>query len=652
MKLGFLPLFKPESFQENSFHASGLDYFSAHLIGELIAWVHEQVPEIQCFVQLSLGTMLKRSPDIVVIWSTSPCFGQVASLAENLKTYLDIPIWLGGPHISYLPNSLPDSVDVGILGEAEMPLLALLKAYLSQGDKLGPVHYRKIAGLIYQSRGRMYSGSPAQEVPNINRLPTPEFQHLQSIQGFSAPIVRTSRINDTLITALAYPPTRKPRLLHPEQICNQIEQVIANYKKLLVAYQVPANQARYLRPIFIPDFQFVLQKKRLEALRNEILKRRLHVDCFFIVHLPPDAITDELLKTLKGISVSKIALSLGPLGHQSPLLPPCSASTIKRAIALCQHYHIGLMGQLFLNPEVNTRRRQLAQTYRFFAEEIHGFERLHVSVLGPFPGTALWEHYQAQSRLKQTDLAHVPWDSFDWEHLSTSLPLAHTELDRPYLTEAYHRFKKLFDTNKSFKSPIKEDLDLFAKAITAQQFSEVYLNKTDRVLEVVASHELVMQPFLFQSVEQIFVKAGKLSGSAPQQPVNLIFLLGVLNCLRDPDTALAKLSSYLAPEGRLYISIANPLFLGNISQILKWKGVQSSVHNKILKFIKPEQVIQMLEKHGFVLINQDYTIMEEVEAVRPTVETLANAMDKYGSLRIPQDALYVNEIKMLAAKRT
>ncbi len=654
MKLGFLPLFKPESFQESSFSASGLDYFSAHLIGELIALIHEQVPEVQAFIQLSMGTMLKRSPDAVVIWATSPCFGQVASLAENLKTYLDTPIWLAGPHISYLPNSLPESVDAGIIGEADLPLLALVKAYLQHGNKLGSIQYRKIAGLIYQSRGRMYSGTPAQEAPNLNRLPIPEYQHLQSIQGFSAPIVRTSRINDTLITTLAYPPTRKPRLLHPEHICTQIENIVANYKKLLAGYAVAPEQARYLRPVFIPDFQFVLQKKRLIALQSEILKRKLHLECLFIVHLPPEAINDENLKILKSISVSKIALSLGPFGHQSSLLPTCTPDFLKRALELCRHFHIGVVGQLFLNPEVNTRPAQLAKTYRFFRDEIQGFERMHVSVLAPYPGTPLWDHYQSKLRLKQEDLAHVPWDSFDWEHFSPSLPLANTHLDRQYLSEAYHSFKKLFDNNNSptLKSPINEDLSLLTKAVNAQQFSELYLKKEDRVLEVVAHPDLMVKPFLFQSVEQIFVKAGQLSGPAPQEPIDLAFMLGSLNCLRDPEAGLEQIAKYLAPEGRIYIIIPNPSFLGSISQILKWKGEHSSPQNKILKFITPEHLKQMLEKYGFTLVKQDYTIMEEVEAIRPTVETLANAIEKYGSQRIPQDVLYVNEIKMLAAKRT
>ena len=45
-------------------------------------------------------------------------------IAEAVKKHFNIPICLGGHHISALPKSLPKIVEVGVLGEAPGPLLA------------------------------------------------------------------------------------------------------------------------------------------------------------------------------------------------------------------------------------------------------------------------------------------------------------------------------------------------------------------------------------------------------------------------------------------------------------------------------------------------------------------------------------------------
>lgn len=655
MKLGLLPLFRPESFTKDGFTASGLEYFSANALAEIAGFVEAQFPTIRVVTRLALNELLRDKPDIVLLWTTSACFWQVQPTAESLKTYLDVPVWLAGPHISYVPQSLPAEVDIAILGEVELPLQQLLAIFLKQPEA-GPMQYRKVPGILYQSKGRIYSGTPAQVLPSLSQLPAPKFSMLLDLKGFAAPVLRSARVTDSLVTALAYPLSRKPRPLSPEQICTQVGQMAELFPVVFRDLPLTREQLMYLSMVFVPDYYFTLNRARLEALVPIYRERQLHRRLMLIPNLPAEAFSQETLLLLRALNTRKVLLQFGPFGHQNPLLPAWTPEALDRALTLCQRFQIGVLGTLYLNPDVGTSRRQLAQTYLFLRDRIERFESLQISPLGAYPGTVVWDQFVARTKPDSAALGRFPWGGLDLEKLSPDLPLHHSQLERYGLTEIFWAFKRMSSLQAGVAQPMTEDIFDSVKQQLVGEFLKRYIRPGERLLEVPlnpqSSIHSVLPNLPALPIHQLEVRAGRMTGTPPTEPVDLILLAGTLNGLRDPEAELRRLKAWLKPEGRVMVHWLNPLHIHNLIGLLRWGVRNNTGQSPILRHIKLEEMEDLLRRCGLEPIETDYTIMEGIEAVRPTVEALANRLEHHGDLRIPQHMLYVSEIKMLARNRS
>lgn len=75
----------------------------------------------------------RSSPDIVGIGCISPEFNKATLLSQKIKSEIEIPVLIGGVHISSLPHLLPESFSVGILGEGEQTMLELMSVFEKEG---------------------------------------------------------------------------------------------------------------------------------------------------------------------------------------------------------------------------------------------------------------------------------------------------------------------------------------------------------------------------------------------------------------------------------------------------------------------------------------------------------------------------------------
>ena len=73
-------------------------------------------------------------PDILGISSVSQNFGRAIEIAKRIKSNLDIPIIVGGCHISALLHTLPDCFDIGVLGEWEQTVLEIIENFERYGS--------------------------------------------------------------------------------------------------------------------------------------------------------------------------------------------------------------------------------------------------------------------------------------------------------------------------------------------------------------------------------------------------------------------------------------------------------------------------------------------------------------------------------------
>ena len=112
-------------------------------------------------------------PDIIGITSTTPIFNQAVATAKALKEKLNVPILIGGSHISVVPEDTfryANTFDIGVIGEGEKTFVELLE-YFEGKRKIN-----EIKGIIYKEQDKiiMTEPRPMLRPEELDELPLPE----------------------------------------------------------------------------------------------------------------------------------------------------------------------------------------------------------------------------------------------------------------------------------------------------------------------------------------------------------------------------------------------------------------------------------------------------------------------------------------------
>jgi len=102
------------------------------------------------------------------------CYNQARRVAARVKSELGVPVVLGGYHISALPTRLDLEFDVGVLGEGELPMAALVRCFCETG-RFPADRLRDIPGLCWREGPGRDDVRANQQPPRIapDELPRP-----------------------------------------------------------------------------------------------------------------------------------------------------------------------------------------------------------------------------------------------------------------------------------------------------------------------------------------------------------------------------------------------------------------------------------------------------------------------------------------------
>ncbi len=123
--------------------------------------------------ELIIAELLDLKPDLIGISSLfTPYYREALEIAELIKDSMNVPIVMGGPHVSEAPESVlsSPSVDYVIRGEGEKPLVELIK-YLRG---MGPL--QDVPGLGYKTDDTIHLNSGKENYP-IEQLPFPDLSN-------------------------------------------------------------------------------------------------------------------------------------------------------------------------------------------------------------------------------------------------------------------------------------------------------------------------------------------------------------------------------------------------------------------------------------------------------------------------------------------
>jgi anaerobic magnesium-protoporphyrin IX monomethyl ester cyclase len=250
------------------------------------------------------------SPDVVGVtipfsgWC-KPAF-EVASIAKSIDK--DVTTVLEGQHPSARPADCltHPNIDFVIIGEGEHTMLELADV-LEQGIK---GNLKKIKGIAFIKNGETVITAPRPVIQDLDSLPFPA-RHLLPMDAYFAAVKENHPRGEiykpwtTMITSRGCPYNcvfctihvvmgKKWRGRSPENVVDEIEQLVQTY---------------HIKQIDFVDDNMTLNKKRMEAICDLIVKRRVDVEWYTPNGVRADTLGESLLAKMKKSGCKKIRIA-------------------------------------------------------------------------------------------------------------------------------------------------------------------------------------------------------------------------------------------------------------------------------------------------------------------------------------------------------
>ncbi len=384
----------------------------------------------------------KLNPKVVGITATTSTIKNALEYSNLVKNALpDSLIVIGGPHPTFMPvetlkNS--ESLDAVVIGEGEGTIVELV-------EKCSDVNNKKIEdikGIAYHNleTGHIKLNLPRPLIKDLDSIPFPArhlvpFESYNTTQNLSSDMI-TSRgcvyscgyCSSSLIMG------KKFRSRSPENVVNEIEQLIENYK---------------IKDIAFMDDTFMLNKNRANLIADEIRNRGL--DIGFVASSRVDMVDKTVIEKLKSAGLNTLYYGVES-GSQRVLDLMKKGITIKQAedaVRVAKEVGVDILTSFILGFPGESRE-EIDKTIDFSIKLNADYSQF--SILTPFPGTPIYHE------LKEKNLIDTEnWDQYTvlksvikYEKLGLSKSMVEYKLATAYL-KFYARPKYLLEHRHMFK---------------------------------------------------------------------------------------------------------------------------------------------------------------------------------------------------------
>jgi anaerobic magnesium-protoporphyrin IX monomethyl ester cyclase len=331
-------------------------------------------------------------PDLIGVTAVTQNFGIAKDICHQIKSLLDVPVIIGGVHISTLPSCLTKDMDIGVIGEGEETILELVQAYES-----GNLVKESVKGIIYRENDQLKQTPRRDLIQPLDKIPFPA-RNLVNIHPFMEHALLTSRgCPYSCSFCSPYAMWHSMRFFSPEYVVAEIDEVYTKYKCHFVG---------------IADDLFTVNKKRLREIAVLSKKANFHGNLRLVCSGRANLIDDETVKLCKEIGISIIQMGLES-GNQHTLdYLKCKSVTVednKRAIDIISDNGLEAVASFIIGTPTETRE-EMMQTLNFIKKSRLSY--FQINTLIPFPGTQAWEEAKAMGAVK---------DEMDWSKFAYGL---------------------------------------------------------------------------------------------------------------------------------------------------------------------------------------------------------------------------------------
>ncbi len=330
-------------------------------------------------------------PDLVGITAVSQNYNKAMEYAKIAKSF-NLPVIMGGVHISALPQTLTDNMDVGILGEGERTIVDLIALWTAEG-KFYNRHLAEIDGIVFHNGDKLVETKPRALMQPIDNIPFPardilKIEKSTSLFSSSGCIYKCSFCFSTRFW-------NRVRFFSAEYVVEEIELLYKTYG---------------VRQINFWDDLFIADRKRLDAIIARLAQKNLLGKIAYTCNARSNLITDGLAKILKVMGVKAIGMgfesgcqeTLEYLKGKGNIAVTDHANAVKVLRANGIPFYVSfIIGSPF------EERDSILETMKFIKD--NKITEFSTHVLTPYPGTPVWEYALSRGLVSDT----MDWDRLD-----------------------------------------------------------------------------------------------------------------------------------------------------------------------------------------------------------------------------------------------
>ncbi|MBA4416368.1 MAG: hypothetical protein C0392_00430 [Syntrophus sp. (in: bacteria)] len=363
----YKPLIRPEY---------RFDAFNAHYIGfsYLITYVKQFEPD--CFVGIAYTSqaIIDMQPDLIGISSVTEMWNRTEDTISWLRDEgFSGPIVIGGPHITALPETLPQKADCAVIGQGEETFLELIRSY--RATRQPALH--EIPGIAYRDQDNRICFTGKRTPLEMDVLPVDVYEN-PSIP-FQLTTVRGCPFH----------------CFHCVEHDTQGKMTYLSAEKLLwimkLRFRATGNPH-----FFFQDDTFLAPRKRLEELHDLMIRENL-LGKFIIrsISLNTNLVDEHTMPMLKDIGTIKLGMGVESLNPRMLQVIKCGIvkpEHIDKTIKYAQKAGIPIGGSQVYGFPGETREEMIDSIARVKHYEMTtAFHHWVCYVCQPLPGSQLWQ---------------------------------------------------------------------------------------------------------------------------------------------------------------------------------------------------------------------------------------------------------------------
>ncbi len=386
--------------------------------------------DVDLLVTDEVDDIIAFDPDLVGFSSASANYGMTISAAKRVKLVCDVPIIIGGSHITSLPESLDPIFDVAVVGEGEETLRDLVAFYLD--PKHDQKNLSKIRGLALWDGDRIVRTPKRPPIGDLGTLPIPDRRRW--IDQIGMPYLMTMRgcpyncyfcSSGQLYKNVRYFPV--------DHVLEELHSIADDFQPHVIR--------------FFDDI-FTLDKDRVRSITERMIQEGLTKDIGYVCWTRADQIDEEYVEMLAKANFINAAFGVESASEKVMRRLKGGGVDLKKVQKGIDMIHragmqvsctfiIGIPGETVKDLDAN---------YAFIEKNADKLFDLEINPLMPYPGAPLWKDLEKRGLVSS---------NMDWDRLSdTGVPKGFDPESYIYLNDAtpydvfldyVERFKVLFE---------------------------------------------------------------------------------------------------------------------------------------------------------------------------------------------------------------